>query len=141
MSLFELGPFKLPSGQVTHFKIECDVLTENDWAALARLAVELLPPFGHVEGVPRGGIPFANALEQYVVPGSNTLLIADDVWVTGVSMRRHLESVDREGRKVLGIVGFTRSITMPAWVKPLLYLHPAAEAVTYQLDRPPNLVP
>lgn len=135
MSLFELGPFTLPSGRVTHFKIECDILEEKDWAALARLAVELLPPFGAVEGVPRGGVPFAQALEPYVVPTSSLLLIADDVWVTGLSMERH-----RAERTALGIVAFTRNPVAP-WVKPLFQLHPRAEDATYQLNKHPNLVP
>jgi hypothetical protein len=130
-SLFALGTFKLPSGHTTHFKIECDILVPSDWKALARLAVELLPPFGAVEGVPRGGIAFAEALEDYVTAGASHLLIADDVWVSGKSMEAH-----RAGRDALGVVAFSRSITMPPWCKPLLYLHPAAEAVTYQLNRP-----
>lgn len=134
MSLFELGPFTLPSGRNTFFKIECDVLGTDDWAALARLAAELLPPFGGVEGVPRGGVPFADALAKYVIPTSQTLLIADDVWVTGLSMERH-----RNDREAIGIVAFARNPPLP-WVKPLLCLLPDAEAVTYQLNSPPNVV-
>jgi hypothetical protein len=134
VSLFELGPFTLPSGRATHFKIECDALTETDWAALARLAVELLPPFGHVEGVPRGGVPFARALERYVTPSSSRLLIADDVWVTGLSMERH-----RSDRTAIGVVAFARN-PVAAWVEPLLHLGAGAEAATYQLDRPCGVV-
>lgn len=134
-SLFELGQFILPSTRATHFKIECDVLTETDWAALARLAVELLPPFGHVEGVPRGGFAFATALSQYIIQGLDRLLIADDVWVTGLSMGRQ-----RAGRDAIGIVAFARNPVAP-WVKALLQLSQAAEDATYQLNRPPNFVP
>lgn len=134
MSLFQLGPFTLPSGRTTHFKIECDDLTEKDWHALARLAVELLPPFGAVEGVPRGGLPFAAALREFVTPSSSQLLIADDVWVTGLSMERH-----REERDALGIVAFTRN-PVRQWVRALFSINPAAEEVTYQLNRPYNIV-
>lgn len=128
MSLFQLGPFTLPSGRVSHFKIECDDLTPEDWASLARLAVEVLPPFGAVEGVPRGGIPFAEALEPYVTLGP--LLIADDVWVSGLSMERH--RADRE--LVRGVVAFTRG-PVAAWVTSLFQMAPEAEEATYRLVR------
>jgi hypothetical protein len=132
VNLFELDPFTLPSGRVTHFKIECDVLTVADWASLARLAVEIIPPFGSVEGVPRGGIMFAEALEPYVTKGK--LLIADDVWVTGMSMERH-----RAFREANGIVAFTRTPISPhLWVKALISLSAEAEEATYRLDRPAN---
>lgn len=128
MSLFELGPFTLPSGRVSHFKIECDFLTAASWASLARLAVELLPPFGSVEGVPRGGVPFAEALKPYATEGG--LLIADDVWVSGLSMERH-----RADREAIGIVAFTRGSLLP-WVTSLFQLDSRAEEATYRLDRP-----
>lgn len=134
LSLFGVGPFKLPSGRITHFKIECDVLGAQSWGALARLAVELLPPFGAVEGVPRGGLAFAEALSLYVTPECSTLLIADDVWVTGLSMERH-----RDGREALGVVAFTRNPVAP-WVKALLALSEPAEEATYRLDRDPRIL-
>lgn len=127
MSLFQLGPFTLPSGEVTHFKIECDDLTSDDWASLARLAVEVLPPFSEVEGVPRGGIAFADALQPYATNGG--LLIADDVWVSGLSMERH-----RAERDAIGIVAFVRGPLLP-WVKPLFEMERHAEKATYRLDR------
>lgn len=137
MNLYQLGPFTLPSGRTTHFKIECDVLTAEDWQALARLAVELLPPFGRVEGVPRGGIPFAEALSDYITPTSKMLLIADDVWVSGISMERH-----RAERRAIGVVVYTRSLPkMPDWVTPLIALSPRAEEATYHLDKTYNHVP
>lgn len=123
MSLFEIGPFKLPSGITTNFKIECDVLTGEDWAALARLAVEVLPPFGKVEGVPRGGLAFAEALKPYVTHGR--LLIADDVWVSGLSMERW-----RAGCDAMGIVAFARGPLLP-WVTALLMMSMQAEGASY----------
>lgn len=135
MSLFQLGPFTLPSGRATHFKIECDVLGKEDWDALARLAVELLPPFGRVEGVPMGGLAFAGALDAYITPRIDRLLIADDVWVSGLSIERH-----RGGREAIGIVAFARGPVAP-WVKPLLHLDPKAEQATYQLNQLYNVVP
>lgn len=127
MNLFELGPFTLPSGRVSHFKIECDVLTKEDWAALARLAVEILPPFGAVEGVPRGGIAFAEALAPYATDGG--LLIADDVWVSGRSMEAH-----RAHKAAHGIVAFSRG-NLPSWVATLFQINSLAEIATYYLDK------
>jgi hypothetical protein len=129
VNLFQLDPFTLPSGRVTHFKIECDALIAEDWASLARLAVEVVPPFGSVEGVPRGGLAFADALRPYATEGP--LLIADDVWVTGLSMERH-----RAGRGgCFGVVAFTRGTLLP-WVRTLFQMTQDAEDATYRLDRP-----
>lgn len=126
MNLFEFGPFTLPSGRVTHFKIECDVLSEDDWEALARVAAEFLPPFSKVEGVPRGGAAFAEALAPYRST-EGALLIADDVWVTGISMERH-----RAERPAFGVVAFARGPVLP-WVTPLFQLDLRAEEATYRL--------
>ena len=103
MSIFQLGDFTLASGLSSGWKIECDSLTPEDWQALALMASEILPPFGQVEGVPRGGIPFADALRQYADPQSDVLLIAEDVVTTGGSMERF-----RAGREAIGICVFSR---------------------------------
>lgn len=133
MNLFELGPFTLPDGRVTDFKIECDVLTETDWASLARLAVETLPPFGQVEGVPRGGVMFADALRPYATASATALLIADDVWVTGLSMERH-----RDGREAIGIVAFSRGPLLP-WVQTIFHMSRSAEFATFRLGDSPQV--
>lgn len=129
-SLFSLGKFILPDKRTTHFKIECDVLTMTDWRALARLAAEILPPFSVVEGVPRGGMDFADALDQYATPGVSRVLIADDVWVSGLSMDRH-----RAGRDAIGVVAFARN-PVDSWVKSLFTMYDQAEEATYKLGRP-----
>jgi hypothetical protein len=138
LSLFSLEPFVLPSGRQTFFKIECDALVKQDWEALARLAVELLPPFGAVEGVPRGGLEFAAALSSYTTLTSELLLIADDVWVTGKSMNnyRYLHP-HGDGNQTIGVVAFTRG-SLPSWVRCLFLMHAEAERATYQLDRAHN---
>lgn len=92
MSLFASGSFVLASGGTSSFKIECDSLTGEDWRSLAAMAVERLPGFKRVEGVPRGGLPFAAALGDYVDPdGELDVLIADDVWTTGGSVEEYIE--------------------------------------------------
>lgn len=127
MSLFEVGPFPLPAGNITYFKIECDALMPGtNWEALAALAAEFLPPFSKVEGVPRGGVPFAKALEPFCV-SEGALLIADDVWVTGLSMERY-----RADRPAFGLVAFARNPVAP-WVTSLFQLNSQAEKATYRL--------
>ncbi len=122
MPLFQLGNFALASGLHSRFKIECDFLTPDDWAALAEMAVELLPPFGRVVGVPRGGIPFANALQLYANRLCGTLLIAEDVVTTGASMERFLRKTEVGSyTQVRGVCAFARG-SVPDWVVPVFTL-------------------
>lgn len=126
--MFLAGEFVLRSGRLSRWKIECDALTPDDWAGLAAIAAEILPPFGVVEGVPRGGVPFADALRQYSRGCSASyshpphdwclgeplpLLIAEDVCTTGESMERF-----RGGRTAIGVCAFSRG-AHPDWVIPL----------------------
>lgn len=110
--LFQSGQFTLHSGKSSRFKIDCDALYTEDWEAIA-LIVSKSPlwPWSNVEGVPRGGIEFAKALSKYNDSGS--VLIADDVLTTGVSME-----TQRNGRDVQGVVLFNRGIC-PGWVLPI----------------------
>ncbi len=78
------------------------------------MASEILPDFGDVEGVPRGGINFAHALRKYATTGP--LLIAEDVVTTGGSMERF-----RNGRDATGVAIFSRG-SHPDWVKPLFVM-------------------
>lgn len=91
MSLFQRGTFKLASGQTSDFKIECDALTDEDWATLAYLLAQRLPVFGSVEGVPRGGLKLAAAMWPFTTPSSNNICVVDDVWTTGGSWTRYVE--------------------------------------------------
>ncbi len=122
-SLFQLGDFTLRSGQKSKWKIECDGLTGDDWSALAQMAVEILPPFGGVAGVPRGGWPFAAALALRATPGCKTFLVAEDVITTGGSILRYLEAnppPKDQWEHVLGVCVFARGpVSTPDWVTPL----------------------
>ena len=114
--LVQMGDFTLHGGGRSRWLIDCDALTDDDLAALADVAARVLPPFSAVEGVPRGGLRFAEALRAHVYPPSGALLIADDVWTTGASMERQ-----RAGRHAAyGVVLFARGVP-PWWVSALFH--------------------
>ncbi len=123
-ALFQLGEFVLRSGQRSEWKIEADALTPDDWEALAKMASEILPPFGAVHGVPRGGVPFANALRKYSRACSTGIprpvLIAEDVCTTGGSMERFRAGLGSlaSGWPSIGVCVFARG-ECPGWVTPL----------------------
>lgn len=117
MHLFGIGAYTLHSGQLTNFKIDCDALTDEDIAACAMLIADLVPPFGHVEGVPTGGDRLAEALQKYVADGVDQLLIVDDVMTTGASMEQY-----RAGREAYGAVIFSRASDWPSWIRPLFVM-------------------
>jgi hypothetical protein len=120
--LFQRGTFTFASGAISPFKIECDALTEEDWATLAMLIAERVPPFSEVHGVPTGGICLAEALKSYATEGK--ALVVDDVWTTGGSMTRFI------GQTYLDLKGFHRAV---------VFAHnPVPEGVTalFQLKHP-----
>lgn len=100
--IFQQGDFTLASGIKSWWKIECDQLTYDDWQCLARIAIERLPPFSEVIGVPRGGLLFAKALQQYKYE-HGLLLVVDDVYTTGKSIAKYLKPVG------IGLVAFART--------------------------------
>lgn len=131
-ALFQTGDFTLRSGKKSKWKIECDALSPDDWAGLAAMAVEILPPFRLARGVPRGGLPFAEALERYATGRMcDPILIAEDVCTTGGSMvrfRHHTSGVG-DGQPVpvseyIGVCVFAREPTWPDWVRPLFHFNP-----------------
>ena len=123
--LFQAGEFVLHSGGRTRFRIECDALNDDDWSSLAAWAAQQLPPFGAVEGVPRGGVKLATALSPYVTTGP--LLIVDDVLSTGACMEKW-----RAERHAMGLVVFARGVP-PRWVRALFSV-PEAVSVAPLVD-------
>lgn len=113
INLFQRGDFTLASGQKATWKIECDALTPSDWAGLAAMAVERIAlPFACVLGVPRGGLPFAEALTPYIDRDAGTTLVVDDIWTTGGSMERFINA-GRIWRPVVRVVAFARNPVPP----------------------------
>lgn len=117
--LFQRGDFNLHSGVQSWLKIDCDVLTLEDLDTLAYLLTFRLPDFGAVEGVPRGGLRLAAAMEYYISDGP--LLIVDDVLTSGGSMEDH-----RAGRSAIGAVIFARR-EPASWITPLFQLTPSTK--------------
>ncbi len=99
--LFEAGYFRLHSGEETTWRINCEVLSDDDVRTLAAIIASHCT-FGSVEGVPTGGLRLAEALRPLATTGP--LLIVDDVLTTGSSMEEH-----RAGRDAIGYVIFDRS--------------------------------
>ena len=119
MGLFKLGDFTLHSGGKSFFKIDCDALTDEDWATLARLTYESVPKFKKVIGIPDGGLKLAKALRAYRFPNpENPVLVVDDVLTTGKSMERVRQSV---GANCIGVVVFARG-ECADWITPLFRL-------------------
>jgi hypothetical protein len=116
-TIFQLARLIGHSGGTLSWKVECDALTDQDWNCLAALAWRILPSFGLIEGVPRGGLRFAEQLHHFSTAGCSTLLIADDVCTTGASLE-----AQRAGRDAIGVVAFARS-GCPSWVTPIWTAH------------------
>lgn len=125
--LFVPDTFTGHSGGELHWKIECDALGDDDWRCLALMAASMLPDFHTVEGIPRGGLPFAEALSEHETPGANYWLLADDVWTTGGSMRARIAEV-REGGGMdpdfpLCVVAFSRSVApLAEWCRAVVHI-------------------
>ena len=113
-NLFQLGEFVLNSGKTSRFKLECDSLTDGDWQALAKMVSLLVGTFSSVEGVPRGGLKLAAALEEHRWRDGPILLV-DDVLTTGGSMER-MRRERFHGMPTVGAVIFARG-PCPNWIK------------------------
>jgi orotate phosphoribosyltransferase len=120
-NLFQLGDFKLHSGEVSFWKIDCDALTDEDWKTLARIAYMKLIRFRKVIGIAKGGLKFAESLKPYCFPNPEyPILIVDDVLTTGTSMEESRKQIQGEA---IGCVVFARNLCPPiaSWVTALFY--------------------
>lgn len=126
MSLFNLKDVTLHSGSKSDWIIDCDALTDEDLAALARLGSRMVPPFAMVEGIPRGGLRFAEAMKQYINPAhSDRILICDDVLTTGNSFKDHAKVLRSQGvphARIDGLAIFQRGTWRPDWVQAIIFM-------------------
>ena len=130
--IFQLGKFKLHSGKKSEWKIECDMLVEEDYKTLAHIVAKELK-FGlvtHVGGKVnyKGRIAnsykFKRALEGYETKTlQNPILIVDDVLTTGYSINEEKKLCENiySGCDMVGVVIFARG-ECPYWVKSIFQL-------------------
>lgn len=112
MSLFQLGQFKLHSGGATPWRINCELLTPEDWDTIAFLGSKIIGPFSGISGVQSGGEALAKAMSKYITSGP--VLICDDVLTTGKSMEDRRDQL--RSFNAIGLVAFARN-PCPDWVK------------------------
>ena len=92
MDLFQKVDFISHAGIPMSWKIECDAISNDEWAALAKMIMEYqTEPFRAAIGIPRGGVKFADALNKYAsgVP-TDEVMVVDDVYTTGTSFREFI---------------------------------------------------
>jgi len=119
-NLFVKKTFTLHSGNISHWKIECDALTDEDIETIAYIISNRIL-FKKVIGVPRGGFRIAKALEKYKSK-DGWCLIVDDVLTTGNSMDEARRSCGEDVDNIMGIVIFARG-ECPSWVMPVFRLY------------------
>jgi len=117
MSLFQTGSFTLHSGDRSDFKIDCDYLKLSDLQSLAKFIGSRFQ-FSEVYGIPSGGTALANALRVYRTD-TPSLLIVDDVYTTGASMKDAYLQHRGKWKSVQGVVIFSRAEEEWGWVTPL----------------------
>ena len=112
MRLFSTGKYQLNSGVISPWIIDCRALSEYDWEALALIAMEKFQlEFNNTIGIPRGGIALSKAMNPHV-KHVKRMLICDDVYTTGASMRNYK---DLYGDAV-GLVAFARKKPTEDWI-------------------------
>lgn len=86
--LFQKIDFISHSGLPLKWKIECDGLSKDEWTAIAAMIMDYQKmPFYKAVGIPRGGLPLAEALNEYASGNEkDPILLCDDVFTTGNSI-------------------------------------------------------
>ena len=122
--LFRSIDFKSHAGLDLSWKIEMDALSENEWFTIARMILEISPPFHSAIGIPRGGVKLAALLNEFATDNEkDPICIVDDVLTTGKSMEHFLSQYWRNRRPftAIGWVVFSRAQT-PDWVQALFQM-------------------
>ncbi len=129
MGLFNTGLYKLNSGLMSWLKIDVDALSDEDIDTAARLISCLVGPFSSVDGIPRGGLRLAKALQPFI-SSTGLHLVIDDVLTSGGSLERyqqqwwdeHPERIQEYNGGLIGAVLFGRGLC-PPWVKAVFQCH------------------
>lgn len=114
--LIESLEFTSAAGLKLPFKINCDALSNMELEHIAVVAAKKLQPFSNVVYVPSGGKRLAYELSYYVGNIGPTLVV-DDVWTTGSSMLKKVNSVGLSDGDWIGFVIFNRGLILPNNVK------------------------
>ncbi len=83
--LFVKQVFMMHSGEIGYWKIECDALSSSDLDTLAFMLFEILPPFGKVHGIPRGGIT-SEPTGIFSVPAGTTMTPAEQIVTMSINV-------------------------------------------------------
>lgn len=92
-NLFTSGDFISHAGLPLKWKIECDAIRPEEWDCLAQMIMDYQTiPFRHAEGIPRGGVSLATALNKYATNNKDDqIMVVDDVWTTGTSFKDYIK--------------------------------------------------
>ena len=133
-TMFRLGEFVLHSGKKSKWKIDCDILTDADYEALAWIVTEEMGiKFSWVTPILRGGYLFAEKLQCYQTKNlhkvdGDPILIVDDVLTTGKSFVEARDKLlkcvlnkEKAQKDIIGIVIFARG-KCPDWVHTIFQL-------------------
>lgn len=128
MNLFEVGDFTLASGKKSDFKIQIEGLGDVNIESLAEKIAKTFQ-FHLAVGVPTGGSYFAHCLNMRATKNSKVILLVDDVYTTGGSIRelRKMLNFTQDNVMVYGIVIFARNPVNEEdkkWVRALFTCHP-----------------
>lgn len=126
INLFRHGIFKLSSGDILTFKVECDALTNEDYRALAHIVEDRIR-YRVAIGVPSknkkpsNAEKFANALNEYATGHTGDItLIVDDVLTTGKTLMEFTNKLKaKQQLQYRGLVMFARKPIPPSmrsWV-------------------------
>ena len=123
IDLFQSVDFKSHSGLDLTWKIEMDALSHKEWECIAKMIMELSPPFKEAVGIPRGGNILGKLLNQHGTgKREHPICIVDDVLTTGGSMIEFKRKRQwRNPTKYIGWVVFSRS-RPPDWVNALFQM-------------------
>ena len=91
--LFQLGNFTSHAGLPLKWKLECDSINDYELKFIEKMIMDYQQqPFCEAVGIPRGGLKLADALNEYATGDSkHFILICDDVFTTGTSMKEFIE--------------------------------------------------
>lgn len=110
VTLFRDDRFTSHSGLDLPWRIECDALSPEDWDTIGK-AVARRYMFCEAIGIPRGGIPFAEALNRHKQAEHHcNIVVVDDVITTGNSMLQYMQEIEKKypDKRVFGIALFAR---------------------------------